>query len=219
MSLSADGDLLSQPSSHLDQQHPWRLHMAGSNLTTVTIGTCTVVASQSGNVDVNAANNVQHSFSISLASQTITFGAQSSPRNFSTTPFAISPVAFATSALPIAYSTTTPSSALPTAPRSQTLTAGTCTIAANQGGNQNYAAAIQVTQNVGSMPLHPARPTSVRPADRINRRISISPRRLPTAAAQSRNTRPRARHQAAPRATHHRSWSRGSPMASRTRAA
>lgn len=133
--------------------------VAGSNVTTVATGVCSISADQAGNVDYNAAPQVTQGFSVNTGSQTITFGAQTSPRNFSTTPFALSPVAFATSGLTIAYTTTTPSVCVMSGNNVATLSAGICTIAANQAGNANYAAATQVTQSVTVNAITPLAPT------------------------------------------------------------
>jgi hypothetical protein len=133
--------------------------VSGNNLTTVTTGTCSITASQAGNADVNGATSITNVFQVNPASQSINFGAQTSPRNFSAIPFALSPVAFATSGLPITYSTTTPSVCTANGSSITTHTAGSCTIAANQAGNQNYAAAMQVTQNVTINAIAPGAPT------------------------------------------------------------
>ncbi len=132
--------------------------VSGSNLTTVAPGVCSITATQTGNADYNAANQVTNVFTIAIANQSITFGAQSSPRDFSTAPFALTPVAFATSGLAIAYSTTTPSVCAMSGNNVNTLTAGVCTIAANQPGNANYNAAIQVTQSVTINAIKPDAP-------------------------------------------------------------
>ena len=133
--------------------------VAGSNVTTVATGVCSISADQAGNADYNAAPQVTQGFSVTAGAQTINFGAQTSPRNFSTTPFALSPVAFATSGLTIAYSTTTPAVCMMSGNNVATLAAGLCTIAANQAGNANYAAATQVTQSVTVSAIAPLAPT------------------------------------------------------------
>jgi len=133
--------------------------VAGSNVTTVATGVCSISADQPGNADYNAASQVTQGFSINAGSQSITFDPQTSPRNFSAAPFSLSPVAFATSGLSIAYSTTTPSVCTANGTSITTLTAGVCTIAANQAGNANFAAAPQVTQNVTVNAVIPAAPT------------------------------------------------------------
>lgn len=94
------------------------------------------------------------SFSVSLTSQTITFGALAG-KTFGNAAFGIS--ASTTSSLVIAYSSTTPTvcsvtgnttaSAGATGAVVTLLGAGTCTIAANQAGNHQYAAAGQQTQS------------------------------------------------------------------------
>ncbi len=132
--------------------------VSGANLTTVAPGVCSITAAQAGNADYLAANDVTRAFTIAKAGQTITFSAQASPRNFSTTPFALSPVAFATSALPISYSTTTPAVCTMAGNNVNTLSAGVCTIAANQAGDANYNAATQVTQSVTIDAIAPGAP-------------------------------------------------------------
>lgn len=94
------------------------------------------------------------SFSVSLTSQTITFGALAG-KTFGNAAFGIS--ASTTSSLVIAYSSTTPTvcsvtgnttaSAGATGAVVTLLGAGTCTIAANQAGNHQYSAAGQQTQS------------------------------------------------------------------------
>ncbi len=133
--------------------------VSGNNVTTVATGVCSISADQAGNADYNAAPQVTQGFSVTAGTQSITFGAQTSPRSFSTTPFALSPVAFSTSGLSIVYSTTTPSVCVMSGGNVATITAGVCTIAANQPGNANYAAATQVTQSVTVNAIVSAAPT------------------------------------------------------------
>lgn len=81
--------------------------------------------------------------------QTITFGAQTSPRTFvANGTFAISPLATASSGLPVAYTSTTPAICTVSGTTVTMVVAGTCTIAANQAGNATYVAAPQVTQTI-----------------------------------------------------------------------
>ncbi len=133
--------------------------VSGSNVTTVTTGVCSISANVGATADYNAATTVTNAFSINAASQSITFGAQTSPRSFSNTPFALNPVASSNSGLAVVYSTTTPSVCTLSGTNVNTLTAGVCTIAANQAGNANYAAATQVTQSVTINAIAPGAPT------------------------------------------------------------
>ena len=119
----------------------------GSTVTIVAAGTCTIAANQAGDAIYSPATQVAQSFLISQASQTITFGAQTAV-NFGATPFALNPLATASSALPVTYTSTTASVCTISGSTVTILTAGTCTIAANQAGNAAYAAAAQATQNI-----------------------------------------------------------------------
>jgi hypothetical protein len=49
--------------------------VSGSSVTSLTSGTCTIVASQNGNSTYAAAPTVSQSFNVSGSAQTITFGA------------------------------------------------------------------------------------------------------------------------------------------------
>lgn len=87
--------------------------------------------------------------------QTITFGAQTTPRTYAVGgTFAINPTATASSGLAVTYSSTT-ATICTVSGTTVTMTAasGTCTIAANQAGNSTYSAAPQVTQSVVIDPL------------------------------------------------------------------
>ncbi len=97
---------------------------------------------------------------ISKANQTITFGAQTG-RNFAPSPgntFSLSPLATASSNLAISYSSLTPSVCTIAGTVVSMLAAGTCTIAANQAGNANYNAALQVTQTIAISATAPGAP-------------------------------------------------------------
>ncbi|MEQ1517086.1 MAG: putative Ig domain-containing protein [Usitatibacteraceae bacterium] len=131
----------------------------GTSVTMVTTGVCSISADVASTSDFNAANTITQGFSISPASQNITFGAQSSPRNFSTSAFAISPLATSSSGLTVIYSSTTPSVCSVSGSNVLPITAGVCTIAANQGGNANFNAASQATQSVTINPVAPGAPT------------------------------------------------------------
>jgi hypothetical protein len=118
--------------------------VSGSSVTLVTLGTCTIQASQAGNPNYSAATPVSRSFTVSQATQTITFGTLSN-RSYSPTPFNIS--ATASSGLPVSFASTTATVCTVSGSSVTMVTIGTCTIQANQAGNTNYAAAIPVNRS------------------------------------------------------------------------
>ncbi|MEO7733394.1 MAG: Ig-like domain repeat protein, partial [Kofleriaceae bacterium] len=115
--------------------------VSGTTVTLVSTGTCAIQADQAGNTEYSAAAPVTQSFTITLATQTITFPAITS---FSWSGGSATLAATASSALTVAYSV----SSGPCSVAGTTLTAtsaGTCVVAANQAGNGSYSAAPQVT--------------------------------------------------------------------------
>ncbi|MBU6199439.1 MAG: hypothetical protein KGP08_07270, partial [Xanthomonadaceae bacterium] len=120
--------------------------VAGSTVTIVAAGTCTINADQSGNANYNAAPTVTDNITINPANQTITFpnpGAQTySPSGT----FAVS--ATASSGLAVTFSSTTTGVCTVAGSTVTIVAAGTCTIAANQAGNANYNAAPTVSDNI-----------------------------------------------------------------------
>ena len=109
-------------------------------------GTCT---SSNCSGDTSACTGGTGSCAAPKSNQTITFGAQTSPRTYSTGgTFAISPTATASSGLAVTYSSTTTGVCTVSGTTVTMVTAGTCTIAADQAGNTSYNAAPQVTRSV-----------------------------------------------------------------------
>jgi mono/diheme cytochrome c family protein len=134
--------------------------VSGTQLQLLSTGVCSVTASQVGNGDYNAASSVSRGFTVSQATQTINFPAQTpGSRSFvASSTFAISPTATATSGLTVLYSSTT-TSICTVALNTVTMVApGTCTIATNQSGNANFQAATQVTRNVSLNATAPGAP-------------------------------------------------------------
>jgi len=97
---------------------------------------------------------------IAPASQSITFDTQSTPsRSFSAgSSFVISPLATASSTLTVIYSATSSSVCTVAGTTVTMVAAGTCTLAANQAGNANYAPATQVTRSVSITAVAPGAP-------------------------------------------------------------
>jgi Pro-kumamolisin, activation domain/Bacterial Ig-like domain (group 3) len=115
-----------------------------TTVTLVSAGTCTIEADQAGDDNYNAATPVTQSFSVGKAAQSITFPAIAS---FSWSGGSATLAATASSGLPVTYSVVSG----PCSISGNTLTAtaaGSCTIAADQAGDANFNAALEVTQPV-----------------------------------------------------------------------
>ena len=121
----------------------------GSVLNLLTVGSCTLTASQAGNASYAAAAPVSQSFQIAAAfvAQTISFA---SPGNqvLGSTPAPL--VATSTSGLTVALASNTASvcsvSSTGTGTGLSLIAVGTCTLSASQAGNGTYAAATPVSQ-------------------------------------------------------------------------
>jgi mono/diheme cytochrome c family protein len=135
--------------------------VSGNTVTLIATGTCTVRASQGGNANFNPAPNVDQSFTITQGTQSINFPAQTtSSRTYSNGgTFMLSPTASASSALPVTYQSLTQSVCTIASTNVTMVRAGICTIAANQAGNGNFAAAAQVTQSITINGTVPGAPT------------------------------------------------------------
>jgi len=116
----------------------------GSTVTIVAAGTCTIRASQAGDAIYDPAPNVDRSFTVAKASQTITFAALSG-KTYGASPFAVS--ATASSGLPVAFSSTTTAVCTVSSATVTIVAVGTCTVRASQAGNTNYNAAPNVNRS------------------------------------------------------------------------
>jgi RHS repeat-associated protein len=134
---------------------------SASNSATLTIasaGTCTVTADQPGNENINAAPQVTASITVNKASQTITgFNPPTTISQAVGSTLALTATGGA-SGNPVTFSTTTPSvctvsgnSGNSGGTSGATLTvqaSGSCSVAANQAGNDNYNAATPVSVTI-----------------------------------------------------------------------
>ncbi|ARU06437.1 hypothetical protein CCO03_18810 [Comamonas serinivorans] len=124
-------------------------------------GTCTIEANAPAGTqviggttyNVNPATPVQQSIQIDAPpDQTITFPAQTTPRNLEDGDFEIAPVATASSGLAVTYTSLTPSVCTVSGTTVTPVAGGVCTIAANQAGGNvgsvSFDPAPQVTQSV-----------------------------------------------------------------------
>jgi hypothetical protein len=118
--------------------------VSGVTVTLLTSGTCSITASQAGNSTYAAATTVTQTFTVSLIAQTITFGPLGSQALNGSTPPALN--ATATSGLAVTFTSNSPAVCTVFEVYITLLSAGTCSITANQAGNATYAAALPVTQ-------------------------------------------------------------------------
>jgi hypothetical protein len=112
------------------------IHISGAGL-------CTITASQTGNANFNPALDVPQPFSITKASQTITFAALSI-KNFGDPDFAVS--ATASSSLVVTFAATGNCSV--TGSLIHMTSAGSCILTASQAGSGNFNPATDVPQSL-----------------------------------------------------------------------
>jgi hypothetical protein len=117
--------------------------VSGTSVTLLASGTCTIDANQVGNSTYAPATMVPQSFTVNGEAQTIAFANPGTQ----TVGAPVTLSASATSGLSVSFSSTTPSVCTVSGATASFLTAGTCTIDANQGGNSVYASAPTVAQS------------------------------------------------------------------------
>lgn len=122
--------------------------VSGSTVSLVGVGTCTVLANQSGNGSYLPAPQVQQSFAIARAPQTITF--TSTPPVVDDDVWLYHVTATASSGLGVAFSIASQSAGVCGIWTSWVYFTGngTCIVRANQAGNANYLPAPQVQQSI-----------------------------------------------------------------------
>jgi RHS repeat-associated protein len=118
--------------------------VAGTTVTKIAIGTCTLRANQAGNATYSAAPQVSKNVVINKGTQTITFAALAG-KSLGVAPFAVT--ASSSAGLSVTFASTTTSICTVSGATVTLVAIGTCTIAANQAGNTNYNAATQVSQS------------------------------------------------------------------------
>ncbi|HVH35385.1 MAG TPA: hypothetical protein VM847_14865, partial [Tahibacter sp.] len=122
--------------------------IAGTNVTFQGSGTCVINANQAGNANWAAAPQVQQSFGVGLASQTISF-TSTAPAAATVGGAAYTVAATATSGLTVSFSIAAASSSVcSVAGGSVTFQGvGNCVVNADQAGNASYNPAPQVQQS------------------------------------------------------------------------
>ncbi|MBP9848352.1 MAG: putative Ig domain-containing protein [Flavobacterium sp.] len=118
--------------------------VTGNMVTVVGVGATNIVASQSGDDNYNTATAVTQELVVNKANQTITFGTLIDKLD-SDADFQL--FATTSSGLPITYTSSNESVVLISGNTASIVGSGTVIITASQGGNENYNAAIAVTQN------------------------------------------------------------------------
>ena len=123
--------------------------VSGANVTLASAGSCAIQASQTGNNNYAAATPVSQSFTVTPASQTITFASLPS-KAFGIAPFTVT--ATASSGLPVSFASLTVPVCTVSGASVALVSAGTCTLEATQPGNASYTAATPVDQNLTVTP-------------------------------------------------------------------
>ncbi len=118
--------------------------VSGTTVTLDSVGTCTIQATQAGNANWAPAPAVNQSFSVTQASQTISFGPISY-QVLGSPPFTVS--ASASSGLTVHFTSRTHPVCTVSGTTVTLVAVGTCTIVATQAGNADYAAATPVSQS------------------------------------------------------------------------
>ena len=109
-------------------------------------------ADQAGNAVYNPAPSKSHSFTVSMANQTVTFGGLAN-KTLAQSPVTVA--ALASSALPVTFSTTTPlvcTSGGANGSQITLLATGTCKVQADQAGNAVYNPAPSKSQTFKVIP-------------------------------------------------------------------
>ena len=138
--------------------------IAGSVLTPVNQGTCSVTASQAGDATYSPAKDVTKSIKILKSSQTITFDA---PPSISPGAGATTLTATATSGLSVSFASTTPNICTIVGSTLTPVNQGTCSITASQAGDATYSPARDVKKSIkilkSSQTITFDAPTSISP--------------------------------------------------------
>jgi hypothetical protein len=129
----------------LSSETPAVCALSGSIVTIVGAGTCTIDADQGGDGDWNSAPRVSRGFAVAKGDQTIAFGALADAV-FGDAPRPIT--AAAGSGLAVAFTTPTPAVCTVGGGTVTILAAGTCEIAADQGGDGDWNPAPRVVRDL-----------------------------------------------------------------------
>ena len=118
--------------------------VAGTTVTLVSTGICSITASQAGNADFVAASNVVQTFAVTPGTNIITFNG---PADTDFTVGSVALSATASSGLTVSFTTTTASVCTVSGTTVTLISVGTCSITASQAGNANFIAAADVVRS------------------------------------------------------------------------
>jgi hypothetical protein len=119
--------------------------VSGSSVYGVASGSCTLLANQAGNANYNPATEATQTLGVGKGSQTINFGAIP---NLAVGGSGTLSATGGASGNPVTFSSTSAAVCTVSGNNVKGVSAGTCSIAANQAGNANYNPATQATQSI-----------------------------------------------------------------------
>lgn len=120
--------------------------VSGATVTFVGIGYCLLTADQAGDANYAPAPEAVQGFTVQQATQTITFSTAAPNPAYVGTTYTVNATGGG-SGNAVTYGTLTPAVCTAAGSIVSLNATGLCTVAANQAGNANYLAAVQVTQN------------------------------------------------------------------------
>jgi hypothetical protein len=132
--------------TYFTSRTPFVCSVAGSTVSFIAVGTCTIDADQAGDDAYKAAPQAQQSFAVRKGSQVITF-TSTAPANAAVGGAAYLVAATASSGLPVAFLSETSSVCSVEGSTVSFIAVGTCAIDAYQQGDSDYKAAPQAQQS------------------------------------------------------------------------
>jgi hypothetical protein len=121
--------------------------VAGNTVSYVAVGTCTIAADQAGNGAYEPAAQTKQTVEVAKSKQTITFTTTAPQPGYINGTYTVGATG-GPSGKPVIITVGTPNVCTITGAVVRFVGVGTCTIAANQAGNDAYSAATPVTQTV-----------------------------------------------------------------------
>jgi len=125
--------------------------ISGSTVSFTGAGTCVIDANQAGNGSYNAAAQVQQAIGVGASSQAISFTSAAPSNPLVGATYTVSATGGASgNAVTFTIDASSTSGACTISGSTVSFTgAGTCVVDANQAGNANYSAAVQIQQTIG----------------------------------------------------------------------
>lgn len=148
--------------------------VSGTTVTMAGAGACVIEATQTGSDAWAAAAPVTQTVTIGQGVNAITFPAQAGQTFVASGTFVIGPAATGLSSAAVTYSSLTPGVCSVAGATVTMVSAGTCTLAANQAGDANWGTAPQATQTVQIAPTAPGAPTNVQATPTASGAVTVS---------------------------------------------